>query len=130
MSEDKKEKNIKEEDKKNKKIVSKVLTKFYSNYYNNKKHSDITLKIGEEEIFAHKLILTANSKFFEGYEESSFTFPKEDDIKITKALVKYFYEGEFEYAKEDLIVFMLLSKKVLHIFYIYFFSMVLKIWMF
>jgi hypothetical protein len=104
----------KEEKKKKSKVIAsspKSYSLIYQNYFNNKKYSDITIKIGEETIFAHKMILISNSEFFEKLEDNSFEFPKED-FPTAKNLIKFYYTGIFEYTEESsVLLFAILANK-------------------
>jgi len=72
----------------------------------------LIVKIGEETIHAHKIVLIGNSEFFEKSTESSFTFPTEDDSTTAKSLIKFYYDGVFEYTEESAVVlFTLLANK-------------------
>jgi len=114
---DKKEKKTKTPKTKKPKLVyctSQSFQKRYNSLYNNKTHSNITLKIeaSGETFHAHKLILSACSEFFENLTEDNYTFPKEEEEAAVKSLLKYYYEGSLEYSQESAVVsFMLLATK-------------------
>jgi hypothetical protein len=116
-SEEEKVKKVKEKKVKTKKpkqvmASSQTFSKRYSNGYNNQKLSDFTITVGDETIFAHKIILQANSEFFEKLEGDKFTFPKEDDTNTVKSLLKFFYEGVFEYTEDSaVLLFTILANK-------------------
>jgi len=109
IKKEKKEKKIKV-----KSVVSsgQVFSKRYSSFFGNKKHSDFTIKIGNDEMPSHKLILFSNSEFFEKFEGDSYTFPPDEDSNAAKSLIKYYYEGVFEYTDESaVIIFTILANK-------------------
>jgi len=82
-------------------------------FFNNKNLSDFSVKIGEETFAAHKFILFSNSEFFEKYEGGdSFSFPSEDDAAAAKSLLKFYYEGIYEYTEESaVVIFTILANK-------------------
>jgi len=99
---------------KGKSVVSSAqsFSKRYNTYFGSKKFSDFTIKIGDEVIPAHKFILSSNSEFFEKLEGDSYTFPNEDDSTTSKSLIKYYYDGVFEYADESSVIsFTILANK-------------------
>jgi hypothetical protein len=111
---EKKEKKTKEKKIKTKKVVStsSAYSKLYAGSFNSKKYSDYTIKIGEEEIPAHKFVLHANSEFFEKQEGDSFTFPKDDDPVAAKALIKFYYTGIYEYTEvAQVVLFTITANK-------------------
>jgi hypothetical protein len=95
-------------------------SKRYSSFYNNKHLSDFSITIGSETFPAHKIVLINHSDFFANMEnESSFTFPKEDDETAAKSLLKFFYEGVYEYTEESaVVIFTLLANKVTFFVYL------------
>jgi hypothetical protein len=112
---EKKEKKVKTKKPKQVILSNKSFSQRYSSFFNNKNLSDFTITIGDETIFSHKFVLSNNSTFFENLinESSTFTFPKEDDSTAAKSLVKFFYEGLYEYTDESqVVVFTLLANKV------------------
>jgi hypothetical protein len=112
--EDKKKKTPK--GKKPKQVIasSQTFSKRYASMFNNKKLSDFTITIGSETIAAHKLILQANSEFFEKLEGDSFKFAEDDDQTAAKSLIKFFYEGVYEYTEEAaVVIFTILANKVI-----------------
>jgi len=91
---------------------NQIFSQRYSNFFGNKKFSDFEIKIGEDNFPAHKLILSQNSDFFDSYEGNSFTFPKEDEAGSVKNLIKFYYNGIFEYSEESsVILFVLIANK-------------------
>jgi hypothetical protein len=111
--EDKKEKKTKQ--KKAKQVIasSQSFSKRYSATFNNKHLSDFTVTIGDTSYATHKIILCSNSEHFEKLAgESSFSFPKEDDAEAAKSLIKFYYEGIFEYTDDSaVVIFTLLANK-------------------
>jgi len=111
------EKKDKKKDKKSKKAKqvmasSQTFSKRYAELFNNKKFSDFTLTVGSETLHAHKIILQGNSDYFEKIEGDSFTFPTEDDAAAAKSLIKFYYEGVYEYSEESaVVVFTILANK-------------------
>jgi hypothetical protein len=89
-------------------------SKRYSHLFNNQSLSDFTITVGSEKIFSHKFILSSNSYFFENLlNESNFTFPSEDDTSTIKSLIKFYYNGIFEYTEDSSVfLFTLLANKV------------------
>jgi hypothetical protein len=95
---DKKEKKTKQ--KKPKQVIasSQSFSKRYGSAFNNKHLSDFKVTIGDITYDCHKIVLFSNSDFFAKMEnESSFTFPKEDDQEAAKSLLKFFYEGKHKF---------------------------------
>jgi hypothetical protein len=91
---------------------AQAFSKRYNSFFGNKKLSDFSIKIGDEVIPGHKFILSSNSDFFDKVEGDSFTFPKVDDSNIAKSLIKYYYEGVFEYSDESsVIMFTIMANK-------------------
>jgi len=94
-------------------LTSQTFSKRYSELYNNSKYADFTIKFDNgESLHAHKVVLHSNSEFFEKHEGNTFTFPKEDDEKAAKSLIKFYYDGSFDYSDESsVIIFTLLAAK-------------------
>jgi hypothetical protein len=102
--------------KKKQKIVSitqESNSKKYESLFNNKKYSDIKIKIGEEEIPGHLFILQSSSDYFNDYKENDVIEIKEKKESF-KVLLEFFYKGSLE-VKDDkvLLDFFVLSKKVI-----------------
>jgi hypothetical protein len=114
--EEKKEKKNKTKTKKPKQVISnpQSFSKRYAHLFNNQNLSDFTITVGSEKIFSHKFILSSNSDFFENLlNESSFTFPSEEDSSTVKSLIKFYYDGVFEYTEDSAVfLFTLLANKV------------------
>jgi len=56
--------------------------------------------------------LFSNSEFFEKLDGDSFTFPSDDDQTAAKSLLKFFYEGVYEYTEESaVVIFTILANK-------------------
>jgi len=56
--------------------------------------------------------LKGNSDFFEKLDGDSFSFPTEDDQTAAKSLLKYYYEGVYEYTEESaVVIFTILANK-------------------
>jgi hypothetical protein len=87
----------------------------FSNLYNNKSLSDVTIKFpnGDSQP-AHKTILSLNSEYFEKYFENSNEFTFENDVadKTAKQLIKFCYTGVLEYSEDsEIFTFMLNANK-------------------
>jgi len=81
-------------------------------YSITKKNSDFTVKIGDESFASHKIVLQGNSDFFEKLEGDSFTFPSEDDQTAAKSLLKFYYQGVYEYTEESaVVIFTIIANK-------------------
>jgi speckle-type POZ protein len=68
--------------------------------YNNKDFSDVILAVGESKIHAHKLVLSARSKYFATMFGSDFKESKdkvveiEDDEELFKKMIEIFYTND------------------------------------
>jgi hypothetical protein len=115
--EKKKEKKVKGKKPKSVIASSQTFSKRYSYLFNNKLFSDFTITIGEESFPAHKFILQFNSEFFQKLEGDSFKFSSEDDKTAAKDLIKFYYEGLYQYTDESqVVIFTLLANKVIFSF--------------
>lgn len=70
---------------------------------NNPKYSDIVFNVGDEEIQAHKVILAANSKYFEAMFGSDMVESQSNCVKITdfepkviRTMLEYIYSGQLK----------------------------------
>jgi hypothetical protein len=126
-------KETKKETKKKSKMInysSNAYSNIYPKYFNNKNFSDFKITIDNDTILSHKFILASNSTFFENYDGNEFTFPKEDDQEAAKSLIKYYYEGKYEYTDDSkVLIFSILANKVYLLILLYLFSIKLKILM-
>jgi speckle-type POZ protein len=100
--------------------VTRCLTKFYSNLYNNKDFSDVILAVGESKIHAHKLILSARSEYFAAMFRSSFKESKEkvveieDDEELFKRMIQIFYTNNVSEVDVEMVLdLMMLARKYL-----------------
>ena len=90
--------------------------KRYINFFNQKSYSDFVIKLKEEDIFCHKIILMSISKFFlEEIEKGSEKYKYDEEINEKEFLkfLKFFYEDNITFESEnELINFLKLSEKV------------------
>jgi hypothetical protein len=101
-------------------LPSEPFSKNFANLFENKSFSDVTFKFGNgNTLLAHKLIITNLSEYFQGlYDNGSvvdgvIVLDKDEDEKIFKALIKYFYTGCVDYTDEaDLVSFIKVANKV------------------
>jgi len=115
--EDKKKVTKKEVKKKSKSVIlsAQGFSKIFSDYFNNKKLSDMTIKFeGSGDVYhAHKNILQTQSDVFDNLTDHTYTFTKDHDEEAAKNLVKFFYTGTLEYSNESqLVTFMILANKL------------------
>jgi hypothetical protein len=104
----------KEKKSKSKKVMAspKAYSILYKDFFQNKKLSDFTIKVGDQSFPAHKAILDTNSEFFSKLDGNSYEFPKEEDTTTAIKLINFYYTGTFEYSEESqVLLFTLLANK-------------------
>ncbi|XP_074656833.1 kelch-like protein 24a [Tubulanus polymorphus] len=86
--------------------------------YNNPNLSDITLKVGEQEFFAHKIIIAAASDVFARMVHSDWCKQSvmelqenEDCSRVFDKFLKYFYSGKILINKDYVFPLFLLADK-------------------
>ncbi|XP_054722837.1 speckle-type POZ protein B-like, partial [Uloborus diversus] len=104
----KKKEKIKVQEKAFLKQGHEILTEKFGNILKDSKFFDVTLKVGDETIPAHKAILAGRSSVFEGMFESNMKESRENVVEIaemTPAIVKemlqYIYTGTIENLSVD-----------------------------
>lgn len=94
--------------------VDAHVNKHYGNLLTYNKFSDVTFDIGEEQIFAHKAILTVRSPVFAAMFEHDMQETKENKVKITdiraevfREVLRFIYTGSvqaMEQMADDLLI--------------------------
>jgi len=82
-------------------IHTDVLVRNISQLYENDEHSDITLKVEEVSIPAHRLILASSSEYFNAMVYGSLKEAKQNEITLSddtplkpfRSILKYIYTG-------------------------------------
>lgn len=82
------------------------ISKYIGSLYLNKYLSDVTFRIGSEELPAHKLILSSNRYFYkllygDFAETNANVIDLEVGLKPFKAVLKYIYCGHLELSELD-----------------------------
>ena len=93
------------------------VTTCYKNFRKETEFSDVTLVCEEDqEIEAHKLILTACSPFFSKLLKNNHAHPmiymRGVKVKVLAAIVDYIYHGEANISQEDLNDFFALAEEL------------------